>query len=259
MPYHDLMLAFAARFGNAEAYEVLVGRLATLDSELATITVSLLGHYRSRALGVRAAELVAMRNMDAAGVTAMANSAVTGTTYIYEMDALRGGPLKYCPPHPSIDIWAEMVEAWSDRNDLSLIQRWRVLTASVDLGSGRALDRLETAVLSVSDPDSPEYDEDAYGYSLRSAIDELRRRRRLLPLRAVERFARARRPNVPFAGIAAIAAHADRPALDLLVGLHEQIDDLHLKGQVLEALEILAGRLGVIVRRRKGRFVVVSD
>jgi hypothetical protein len=255
-PYKDLMLVFAARFGNEAVYRELVERLETLSTELATATVSLLGHYRSRAIGMRAAKLVSARDMDAAEVTAMAGSAVTGTTYIYDMDYLNGGALRHCPPHPSIDVWAELVEAWSDRNDLSFIQRCRVLQASVDLGSGRALDRLEQAVLSVTDPDGSEYDEDDYGHILRSAMDELRRRCRPIPLHVAERFARAQRPNLPYAGIAAIAAHADRPALDLLVQLHEQIDDWHFKSLVVEALEILAGRLGVTLRKRDGRLVV---
>jgi hypothetical protein len=106
----------------------------------------------------------------------------------------------------------------------------------------------------VANPDGREFDDDEYGHTLRSAVDELRRRRRLIPLHAAERFARARRPNLPYAGIAAIAAHADRPALNLLVQLHGQIDGF--KAEALETLEILAGRLGVTLRRRSGRLVI---
>jgi hypothetical protein len=256
-PYHDMMIIWAARFGNIAAYRMLLERLPSLDMDLAAKTVSLLGHYRSRAIGVRAAELVGLRSMNAGEVAAMAQSAVLGTTYIYEMDSLDGGSMKDCLPHPSIDAWAELVETWSVRDDLSFLERLRVLRSSVDLGSRRALDRLEQAVLTVTDPDAPEYDDDDYGHYLRSAIDELRRRRRLLPLHAAERFARARKPNVPYAGIAAVGAHADRSAVDLLVRLYSEMNDWHLKSQVMETLETLSGRLGLTLRKHDEKLFVV--
>lgn len=249
-PYHDLMVVWAARYGNITAYRMLLERLPTLDIDLASKTVSLLGHYRSRAIGVRAAEFVAMRNMSAQEVTTMASSAVAGTTYIYDMDYFDGGTMRYCPPHPSIDAWAELVETWSVRNDLSFLERLRVLQNSVNLGSQRDLDRLEEALLTVTDPDAPEYDKDDYGHDLRSALDELRKRRRLLPLEVGELFARARKPNVPYGGIASIGAHTNRSAVDLLVRLYGDLDDWHYKSQVMETLETLSGRLGLTLRKR---------
>ena len=244
------MHTFAARYGDRAAFEALVDRLSTLGIDAAYATVALLGHHRSLDLGVRAAEAIANRVTGSREAANFAHYAVIGMTSTFEMDSFNSGFIRHSSPHPSIDVWAELVETWTLRNDATEIERFRLLLAASQLGSARAVDSLETLVCSLMNPDDSRFDaEDELGQHMRAAIDELRQKRRPLPLTVGERFARALRPNVPFAGIAAIAAHADRAALDLLVLIHNDSQTWGRRAEFAEATETLASRLGVIVTR----------
>jgi len=166
----------------------------------------------------------------------------------FEMDGFGSGPLQPAPPHPALDAWADLVETWMDRNDTTEIQRITIAVAALRLGSVRAIDRLEGLVHALGSPDDPRFDEeDEHGHTIRSAVDELQRRRRLLPLPLAEHFVRAKRPNVPYSGVNAIAAHGDRSALDLLIALHNEPPIADLQNTLFEAIEPIAGRLGVTV------------
>ncbi len=253
----NIMLTLAARHGNEEAFRHLIGNLATADILIAGTTISLFGHYPSRDLGVTAAEAVQSRVHDAKEAAEFASYAVTGMTYIFEMDSFGSGTLQTTSPHPAIDVWIDLVESWIDRNDLTEIQRIKITTAALNLGSTRVLDRLENLVLAIEDPDDTRFNgEDEYGHTIRRAIDELRSRRKLLSLSVAERFARAKRHNVPYAGIGAIAAHGNRLALDLLVAIHNEPSRNDMRSELFEAIEPLAGRLGLRVMRAGNRLEI---
>jgi hypothetical protein len=253
----DIMLAFSARYGDEQAFRVLVGNLATADLRLAGATISLFGHYPFRDLGVTAAAAVRARVNDSTEAAAFAGRAATGMTYIFEMDSFDCGSLQFAPPHPALDAWADLVESWMDRYDATEIQRMEIAVAALRLGSLRATDRLESLVHAIGDPDDPRFDEeDEDGHTIRNALDELQRKRRLLPLPLSERFVRAKRPNVPYAGVNAIAAHRDRSALDLLIALHNEPPKADLRITLFEAIEPLAERLGVTVVRAGRRLEI---
>ncbi|WP_460109441.1 hypothetical protein [Pseudomonas sp. S3_H04] len=145
-----------------------------------------------------------------------------------------------------------------DLTDTSEIQRITIALSAVKLGSLGAIDRLERLVYALGDPDDARFDEeDEYGHKIRSAVDELQRRRSLLPLSFAERFARCQRPNIPFAGVNSIVAHGNRPALDLLITLYNDPSVSNLKNTLFEAIEPIAGRLGVTVLRADQRLQIV--
>jgi hypothetical protein len=104
---------------------------------------------------------------------------------------------------------------------------------------------IEAIVLSATDPDGTEWDEDKGGHNLRSGMDTLRRHRVAIPLSLAEAFVRARRPNLIYAGVAAIGAHASQNALDLLLSLHR----VTRKGRstLREEIEVVAARLGIVI------------
>ena len=245
------MLTFAARYGDRAAFEALVDRLSTLETDVAWAAVALLGHYRSRELGTRAAEAIGTRVITRTGEAVnFAERAVIGMNYIYEMDSFSSGSLHRSSPHPSLDVWAELIETWIRRNDATEIEHLKLLLASSQLGSARSVDSLEASVCSLMNPDDSRFDaEDELGHHIRAAIDELRQKRRMLPLAVAERFARCSRPNIRYAGIAAIAAGADRTALDLLVRLHNDSSEWETRVDLSEPIESLAGRLNVIVTK----------
>jgi hypothetical protein len=244
----DMMRVFAARYGDREALQGLVNRLATVDLQIAEAAVALLGHHPSRDLGMQAAEAVGFRVTSGEEAVRFAQNAVIGMTRIFEMDLFQSGILVPSPPHPALDGWAELLETWIARSDFTEIQRFRILTAATQLGSERAISVLEGLIRELSDPDDPGYDqEDEHGHHIRAAMHELRRKRRLLPLEVGERFARASRPNLPYAGIEAIAAHADQAALDLLLRHYNGSANWELSIALSGAIETLAGRLGLSI------------
>jgi hypothetical protein len=119
---------------------------------------------------------------------------------------------------------------------------------------------LERLISQLSDPDASRYhEEDPHGQHLRTAMYHLRRKRRILPLEVGERFARARRSGLPYAGVEAIAAHADRNGLELLLRLHNAASDGGLRSTLSAEIETLAGRLGLNISREETHTLKVSN
>jgi hypothetical protein len=164
------------------------------------------------------------------------------------MDSFRSGVVRPSLPHPSLDAWAELVETWTIRYDFTPIQQFKILAAASRLGSLQATNTLEGLVRDLVDPDDNRLDqEDENGHHIRAAMYELQRKRRRLPLAVAERFARASRSNLAYAGVEAIAVHADRAALELLLRLYNGSSDPIFRGSLSHTTETLAGRLGLII------------
>jgi len=245
----DIMSVYAARYGDGKAFECLVQHLGTAAVDIAASTIALLGHYRCRALGVKAAALIRARGLDGADLATIARSALTGMRFVFEMVNFNSGVLKPCSPHPACDVWAELVDSWTEREDLSPVQRLRVLIAASQLGSLYAPEALKRLLISTPSFDESAFDEDDNGHHIRDAIEEIKNRRRLLPLSVAERLARARRPNVPYAAVSMIAAHSTREALEALLRLYADFADWVFRDLILSSIEILSGRLGLTIRR----------
>lgn len=253
-----IMLLFSARFSDEQAFRLLVGDLATIDHRFAVLTISLFGHYPLRDLGIAAAAVIRDRVTNAQEAADFADRAVLGMTYIFEMDSFGGGALMPAPPHPALDAWANLIDGWMDLNGASEIQRLTIAVSAVRLGSMRAIDQLKRLIYALGDPDDSRFDdEDEYGHKIRSAIDELQRRRLLLPLCLAERFTRCKRPNIPFAGVNAIVAHGNRAALDLLINIYNDPSTVNLESTLLEVIEPIAGRLNVIVVLEDERLQII--
>lgn len=250
---------FAARYCDRSAFETLVDQIVKNPIHLVGETIALFGHYPSRELAERAADLAQARVESGEDATRIAHSASIGMLYIYEMDYGFGGALRYTNPHAATNRWMELIEDWSDREDLTEVQRMTLLTQASRLGSLRARASLEANVLALTDPDDPRYDEeDGYGHTIRSVISEARRRRPLLPLELAERFVRAKRPNVPYAGVSAIEAHGNREAMELLVKLHGGASDWHVKDMLANSIEAMAAKLGIVVQLSNKTLSIIS-
>ncbi|MGJ7609233.1 NACHT domain-containing protein [Variovorax sp. LT1R20] len=246
---HNLLRIYAAAQGDETSFRYLIENLSNLELKLASGTISIFGKYPSRDLGVQAAHAISERVSDAREAVDFAHSAWMGMLFDLEMTSPGSGTLRPTPPHPALDAWLDLVETWMERGDATEVQSLSLAASALRLGSMRAVDRLESLVCAIEDPDDARYDEeDEHGHKIRNAIDELQRRRRLLSLAQVERFARCSRPNVPYAAANALAAHGNRPALDLLITLHNELGG-SLRSTLFDAVEPVAGRLGLIVHR----------
>ncbi len=250
---------FSARYGDAAAFEWLVGRIPTDTLETATCTVSLFGHCRNRELAARAADLARSRVRDGAEAVAFARSAVTGMLYLFEMDWISTGTLHDAPSHPAIDAWADLVVDWSRTVPLSQIQLISLLTAACELGSEHARELLICHLLALPDPDSPVFDEDEYGHTLSHAFAQLRLYRPLVPLETAERLVRAERPNLPWQGIGMIAAHGNREALELLLKLHSESSEWFNRDSIANAVEALSLKLNIPIGRDRDRLVLKAS
>ena len=256
----SIMRVFAARYGDDVVFDQLVSELLTIDIQVALTLLSLLGHRRSRPIGIQAAEAMRNRGADPEVAVRIAEHAATGLTSVFEMDTFGSGPLATSSPHPAVDVWAELVESWMTRGDLEEMQLLRVAVAAARLGSARAIEVLEASIGKLRDPDSPRFRLlDEYGNHTRAAVEELRTCRRLLSLDVGERLVRSVRPNVPYAGIAIIRDHADRPALGLLVRLHNELADGFVRESLSDAIETLAARLDLSVNRVDRDLVLVNS
>jgi hypothetical protein len=245
----DVNLTLSARYSDRYSFDLLLAKLPTSELDVACATISLFGHYPIRQLGVDAARLISGRVKTAAEACAFSRAASTGMTTVFEMDNFRSGGLKPTPLHPATDVWMALVDEWRGISNATEIEHIRILTSASELGSVSAVNELER-ILKLLEPDDKKYDaEDDYGHSIRSAIDQLRRNRRLLPLNVCVRFVRASRPNVPYAGIEAISAYADRAALELLIQLHND-GVTRTASETSDAIESLSARLGLKIEQK---------
>lgn len=240
----------AARYGDRAAFEELVEDIPTLTTQLVHQTLGLFGHYPGAALATRAAELVSTRSASGEDIASFASGADIGMRYVYEMDWGFGGSLRETVPHAGTPVWADLLTRWLERNDLTDSQRMDVASHAAKLGSERARSALVALVLAIGDPDDPCYDDgNGFGQTMRTAVNETRRFHGQIPLDLAERLARAKRPNVPYAGVAAIEGHGDRRALDLLLKLHRDTKDWSDRSTIEGAIEKLASKLSIFVRK----------
>lgn len=245
----DIIQLYSARYGDRLALTQLIEKMVDGQIELAAHAVSLFGHHPDRLLAERAADLAEAHVHNVQSVLRMGNAATTGMLYIYEMDYWFGGALRHAAPHAGIGRWMQLVEKWSDRDDLSTVQKLELLTSASKLGSIRARSKLRAEVL-ILDPDSADFElGDNYGHVMSNAIREVLRTAPPLPLYHGEKFVRAKRPNVPQVGTAAIIAHGNHEALHLLLKLHGEVTEWFVRSTLEDAIESLSAKLSIAVRR----------
>lgn len=137
-----------------------------------------------------------------------------------------------------------MFDDWIATEGLEPLDRLRLIVRLLDIHPD-LLPELQAIVFSATEPDGPEWDKDEWGHDLRNGMDELRRRRVPIPLALAEAFVRAKRPNLRYAGAAAIGAHATQEALDLLVTLYKTTRGD--RSTIFGEMEVVAARLGVTI------------
>lgn len=253
-----ILQIYAARHGDRAAFTDLIERFDEMPEKFVHQVIALFGHYPGRELAIHAVEKLRARSWSAEDVVGLLHGATTGMLYIYEMDFLFGGTLKTAPPHAGMSEFLRFAEEVADRNDLTEVQRLSVLADASRLGSDRSAGRLQVLVTAL-DPDSALYDDDKGGHTITAAIREVRRRRVLLPLALAERFTRSKRMNVPMNGVAAIEAHANREALDLLLNLHAEISEWFERDRIANAVERLAARLSIVIVKGGKSLVIASE
>jgi hypothetical protein len=239
-----------ARYGDAEQFRSLVEDIPKLPVRYAATTIALFGHHPDRTLAEHAAALTRARALSATDITQIANSVKTGMRSVFEMDWGFGGTIRAAPPHAGITPWIELLEEWSDRNDLSPQDRMRIRTAAADLGSEPIAAALERDLLMIDDFDAESWTkDDEYGLAISSALHQRRRRLPALPELLIERLLRSTRYNIAMHAVRALGDRGDEPALRRLIDLHRAKPEYSLRDLVANKIEQLASRLQIVVRK----------
>jgi len=242
----DVMLVLASRLGNADAYDELVSRLDTLDNDILHQTLNSLGTVGNSSAEELARSKLARRDFPPQDIPDIIGSVLTGLTNKIDGHGWDTFALEAVPLPSSFQSWMSIVDEWLDVKGLTTIQRLRAISRVLEYRP-ELIDEIKEIVFSIEDPDDDVWNnEDEHGHHLRGALDDVRRHRVVVPLEFAKKFALAERPNLMFAGIAAIAAHFSHEALDLLVSIYKSASHED-KGFVFEAIETLATRLGVVL------------
>lgn len=246
-----------SRYGDANQFLSLIEDIPSLPVEHVATTISLFGHHPDRVVAERAAALTRVRATTAGEIARIANSVTTGMRHVFEMDWGFGGVVRAAPPHAGIAPWIELLEEWSDRDDLPPQDRMRVRTAAAGLGSEPVSARLERDLQAIEDFDAEVWKaDDKLGNTLSSALHRIRRRLPVGPDHFIERLLASSRYNVARFGIDALADRSDEVALRRLVKFHNNHTDWHLRDTAANKIEQLAARLQVLVRKRGSHYEI---
>jgi hypothetical protein len=243
----DILKVYRIRTGDRQTMLDMVERLDEQSTEIAQAVLVSLNHHPERAIGERALEKVQLRSDPPSEVPEMSGAAVTGLTYRVSSDGWNSYAMEPAPAHPAIDVWSPMFDRWLAVAGLTKIQRLRMLTRLLRIRP-ELIEEIRAIVLSAKDPDDPEWDEDDGGHHLRHGLDDLRRMGVEVPLDLAETFVLAKRPNLPYAGLAVLSAQATRESLDRLLALYRRVKG-DRRTSTLDAIEVVASRLNVAITR----------
>lgn len=244
-PHHkDILHVYQIRAGDRAALETMIERLEQAPLDVVQAVLASLNSIPDAMLGQAVLAKVKSRADAPADIVGLAGTALTGLTRRLTMDGWDSYGIEEAPRHPAWPAWRPMFDDWIATEGLEPLDRLRLIVRLLDIHPD-LLPELQAIVFSATEPDGPEWDKDEWGHDLRNGMDELRRRRVPIPLALAEAFVRAKRPNLCYAGAAAIGAHATQEALDLLVTLYKTTRGD--RSTIFGEMEVVAARLGVTI------------
>lgn len=242
--HRDVLLVYQLRAGDRAAFEEMIDRIEQAPIDVVQSILASLNSIPDAALGHAVLAKVRARSDMPSNIVGLAGTALVGLTKRLTMDSWDGYAVEDAARHPAWPAWRQVFDDWIATEGLSTVERLCLINRMLEIRPD-LVRKLQEVIFSATEPDSPEWDEDKDGHHLRSGMDELRRRGVLIPLSLAEAFVRAKRPNLRYAGAAAIGAHGTRDALDLLLALYRSIRKS--RSSIVEEIEVLAARLGVTI------------
>lgn len=246
-------LVYSARLGNDSAMNELVSHFANLPIDVVCAATSLFGYHQSRQLVVKATDILRRRLLGPRDRLALASSAVTGMTAIFEMDYFMCGVPRHAPPHPGIDVFRELIEQWGAETDYAPLDALRIDEYLVRIGSDIGLARLPVHIEHVLSLKEINLEDTNNAADMGAAIRTMQENRRFLPLSLLELIISRCSFNGVSNATQMMAAIGSRDAFDSLLQVHAAATDSHIEEVVLDAIESLAGRLGLRVRMVGGQ------
>lgn len=247
---------FALAAGAQEVIDPLVERMSAMDAQMVAAVAIMFGHVPQRGPVERAVQLIEARDWSPADRLTIAHSLITGLTYRMEMFSLRSGALHPIPPHPGRTVPLELIGRWLSLSGYTARERLRLALDAIRIGAYSASELSVLLEEALQEPaDSHAMDAATAG----RVIEELEKGPnrltlpRLLELLAEEDY------NMSSAAASVISGRGTREAADSLIRAYGRLEDGHLRGAVLDALEPLAGRLGLRVTREGKELCAVSS
>jgi hypothetical protein len=242
--HQDILRVYQIRAGVRAALETMIERLEEAPLDVVQAVLASLNSIPDILLGQAVLVKVKLRADAPPDIVGLAQSALIGLTRRLEMDGWSSFAMEDAPRHPAWQAWGQMFDDWIATDGFAPLERLRLIVALIEIRPD-LLPELQAIVFSATEPDGPEWDADEGGHILRSGMDALRRRRVLIPLSLAEAFVRAKRPNLRFAGVAAIGAYGTQEALDLLLTLYRTTRED--RSTIFQEIEVVAARLGLTI------------
>jgi len=252
----DRSLVFAARYGSQDAMEKLLNEAKAVDSEIFIAALSLLGHFPSRDLALKAAEGIKDKNWPKKEKISIASALRTGLTSVFEMDFFNGGALEYCPLHIGAPLFEPLLEEWALSADFTPREQLSYDLSLAHIGYLEASSRIHNNLLNLlalPDIDLTEWD-DAHPVS--DALRYLQREGIFLPVDTIEEVIRKSTYNTTTQCYSMLSMIGTSEALDVLIWAHNREKGFARK-QCLSAVEKISSRLGVKILDKDHKLVVV--
>ena len=236
-----------ARHGDQTRMEILINRIPELPVDVVSATLSLFGHHRSYALAERALMKIQERNSSVSERLKIAQSLSGGLTSIFEMDGYFSGLINYCPPHPGLNLFEELLENWSQDTDFSELDQLHFDQHLARMGFLAALDRIPEQTERVLENAEYDFQDHEIAGSIGDSLRQLSLNNRTMPLEFLENVIDTCSHNATFPAYQMLEKIGTRKAFDLLL-LSYNNPSAHAKSLCFESLERMASRLGLSIR-----------
>ncbi|MES1244722.1 MAG: NACHT domain-containing protein [Acidobacteriota bacterium] len=246
--YRQLLRVTAASLGHDAAMHTLISELESLPSEIVAATIRLFGLYRSRELGAHAVDKLRTRHWTSHDIASLSSSLYIGASFIPDMISFLSVGLKPCPAHPAFDLFWALIDEWRHHPDLDIPDRLYIETTASSMGITDATQSLHALVTCIIQRNPIGDYENPLNSPIRSAVDELRRRRHLLDLPLAIQLAENSSSNARMGALYMISAHGTREALDYMIKSYSA--GAPDRGLLLEQIEQISSRIGVTVVRK---------
>ncbi|WOR14355.1 NACHT domain-containing protein [Hyphomonas sp. FCG-A18] len=247
-----------ARHGDHTRMESLINRIPTLPVDVVSATLSLFGHHRSYALAERALEMMGAREYSVGERLKIAQALSGGLTSIFEMDAYFSGLINYCPPHPGLNLFEELLETWSQVTNFSELEQLHFDQHLARMGFSAALDRIPEQTERVLKNAEYDFQEHEAAGSIGDSLRQLSMNNRTMPLEFLERVIDTCSHNGAFPAYQMLEKIGSRKAFDLLL-LSYNNPSAHAKSLCFESLERMASRLGLKIIEVDGGILEARD
>lgn len=252
----QIILVFSACHGHDNSMDELISNFAHLPIEIVGAAISLFGHHRCRSLVIKAINILRKRTLSASDRVMLASQAVTGMTTIFEMDFFNGGTLKSTPHHPGLDVFQNLLEEWGGETDYEPFDAMKMNEHLARLGVDSGVDRLPSNIEQLLSIENFDFDDCNNAHAMGEAVSILQERGRFVPLSTLELIITRCSHNGASQAAKMIAAMGNRDALESLLQIHVAARDSLFRSSLLDNIELLAGRLGLRVRKSNNRLEV---